>query len=153
MQWVAGEADCAALRDALLARDFEEPVRYWKYHRLAVDAYCVQHEPYVRSAKSLAAHLCGLCVFFEHGNDEEKMRGVQLWLSGNPKLVKPVLPKLRGSLTIKDVSRIEDPAAYGPAVEAWARSAWDAYGELQPVAREWLAMCCKSPRPGKGVAR
>jgi hypothetical protein len=42
----------------------------WTYRRpldqrLAVDAYCVQHAAYVESAKSLAAHLCGLCIAFE----------------------------------------------------------------------------------------
>jgi hypothetical protein len=29
---------------------------------------------------------------------------------------------------------------YGQAVEGWARSAWEAYFQLQPIAREWLAM-------------
>jgi Family of unknown function (DUF5946) len=53
------------MRDELLARDFQEIV-YWRYHRLAVDAYCLQHPlRYCESAKSLAAHLCGLCIRFE----------------------------------------------------------------------------------------
>lgn len=64
-----GEPDCPAQRDALLARDFEQPVGYWRFHRLAVDAYCMQHEDYIKSARSFAAHLCGLCIAFEHGND------------------------------------------------------------------------------------
>jgi hypothetical protein len=46
-----GEPNCAALRDALLARDFEQPALYWKFHRMAIDAYCVQHAAYVESAK------------------------------------------------------------------------------------------------------
>jgi hypothetical protein len=128
------------LLDALLARDFEQPVLYWKYHRLTVDTYGVQHSPYVESAKSLAAHSCGLCVALASGNDPHKMKALQLWLSTNAKLPKPELPSFRGSRTIADVSGIEDPASYGQAVEAWAWSAWDAYGNLQPTAREWLAM-------------
>jgi hypothetical protein len=42
----AGEPNCAALRDALLARDFEQPALYWRFHRMAIDAYCLQHSAY-----------------------------------------------------------------------------------------------------------
>jgi hypothetical protein len=140
MRAAPGQLDCVALRDALLARDFEQPALYWQYHRLGVDAYCVQHSPYVHSAKSLAAHLCGLCVALEHKNDQNALLRLQKWLSMNPKLVRPQLPAFRGILTIADVSGIDDPASYGRAIEAWARSAWEAYGELHSLARGWLAM-------------
>lgn len=133
-----GQPNCAALGDALLARDFEQPALYWKYHRLAVDTYCVQHSLYAQSSKSLAAHLCGLCVALEQNNDQNALRRLQRWLSTNPKLPKPELPAFRGNLTIADVSGIDDPASYGRAVEAWARSAWEAYAELHPIARDWL---------------
>jgi|SRR5580700_3163453 hypothetical protein len=135
-----GEPNCANLWDLLLARDFEQPVLYGKYHRLAVDAYSTQHSPYVESAKSLAAHLCGLCVALEQNNDTTKLKRLQLWLSTNPKLPKPELPSFRGSLTVADVSGIDDPVDYGRAVESWARSACEAYKKFQPIAREWLAM-------------
>jgi len=135
-----GAPNCAALRDALLARDFEQPALYWQYHRLAIDAYCVQHSAYVESAKSLAAHLCGLCVAFEHSNDATTLSGIQKWLSTNPKLQKPELPKFRGKIIIAYVCGIEDPVQYGRAVQEWARSAWDAYRDLQPIAREWLSL-------------
>ena len=134
-----GEPDCATLRDLVLARDFEQPVLYWRYHRLAIDAYCVQHAAYVKSGKSLAAHLCGLCIAFEHGNDQAAMRQLQQWLSTNPQLQKPSLPAFRGDLTIKQIHGISEPNEYGRAVQAWARSAWDAYRDLHPIAREWLS--------------
>ena len=133
-----GEPGCSELRDQLLAPDFERPVLYWRYHRLAVDAYCVQHAPYVESAKSLAAHLCGLCIALEMDNDEEAMRRVQQWLNMNPGLDKPPLPEDRGSLTIKHVHGLVDPVAYGAAVQEWAQSAWDAYRDLHLTAREWI---------------
>jgi hypothetical protein len=84
------------MRDALLARDFEEPVPYWRFHRLAVDAYCLQHGPYVKSANTIA-HV--------HG--------------------------------------IDQPVRYGQAVEEWARSAWNAYRELQPLSRKWIEMSAR----------
>jgi hypothetical protein len=145
MRTVQGQPSCTALRDNLLVRDFEQPVLYWKYHRLAVDTYCLQHSLYVESAKSLAAHLCGLCVALEQNNDPRQLKQLQLWLSTNPKLVKPELPACRGNLTVADVSGIDDPATYGRAVGAWARSAWEAYGKLQPVAREWLTASAARP--------
>jgi len=133
------EPSCAEIRDLLLARDFEQPVPYWRYHRLAIDAYCVQHACYVESAKSLAAHLCGLCIALEMGNDEAAMRAVQQWLSMNPDLDKPALPTARGLLTIKHVHGLVDPIEYGAAVQEWARSAWNAYFDLHLIAREWLS--------------
>lgn len=141
-----GGADCAALRDLLFARDFEQPALYWHYHRLAVDSYCVQHSPYVRSAKSLAAHLCGLCVAMERENDQALLGGIHKWLSTNPQLEKPELPASRGALTIGHVSGIDDPVLYGRAVAEWARSAWDAYREQHDLAREWLSLSAQRRR-------
>jgi hypothetical protein len=135
-----GELRCEEQRDALLARDFEQPVLFWRFHRMAVDTYCVQHSPYVASAKSLAAHLCGLCIAFERGNDAEALSQLQRWLSTNPKIEKPALPMARGAVTIGSVYGIDDPVLFGEAVENWARCAWDAYSELQPLARAWLEM-------------
>jgi hypothetical protein len=146
MRSASGEPTCAELRDALLARDFEQPALYFGVHRLAVDSYCVQHSSYVRSAKSLAAHLCGLCVALERGNDPALLPTLQRWLSTNPAIARPELPAMRGELTIAHVSGIDDPIAYRVAVEEWGRSAWNAYGELQHLSRQWLAMA--EQRPG-----
>ena len=142
----AGEPDCAALRDLLLARDFEYPAPYFGKHRLAVDSYCVQHSAYVRSAKSLAAHLCGLCVALERDNDRALLEQLQRWLSTNPPLDRPALPVHRGGLTIAHVSGIDDPRAYGAAVDEWARSAWSAYSAHHELARQWLAMSARGHR-------
>jgi hypothetical protein len=127
------------MRDELLARDFQQAA-YWRYHRMAVDAYCLQHPlRYCESAKSLAAHLCGLCIAFEMDNDAAILRGIQQWLSGNPAISKPNPPGSRGSKTIADVYGLDEPSAYGRAVEVWARSVWAAYDSLHGVARDWVA--------------
>ena len=144
-----GEPNCATLWNLLLARDFEQSVLYGKHHRLAVDTYCMQHSSYVESAKSLAAHLCGLCVALEQNNNTNKLKRLQLWLSTNPKVPKPELPPFRGTVTIADVSGIDDPVNYGRAVESWARSAWEAYKKFQPIAREWLAMSAMQSASGR----
>ena len=141
-----GAPDCAALRDLLLARDFEQPALYFGKHRLAVDSYCVQHSSYVKSAKSLAAHLCGLCVALERDNDHAQLERLQRWLSTNPPLDKPNLPAHRGALTIAHVSDIDDPVVYGVAVGEWACSAWEAYAAHHELARRWLAISAAANR-------
>lgn len=139
---------CEAIRDELLAREFEQAA-HWRSHRMAVDAYCLQHpRRYCESAKSLAAHLCGLCIAFEMNNDREILRGIQGWLSGNPALSKPELPDSRGDKTIADVYGLDEPSAYGPAVECWARSVWSAYSDLHGLARDWVSES-RRPRPFK----
>jgi hypothetical protein len=142
----AGEPDCAGLRDELFARDFEQPALYGRQHRLAVDCYCVQHSSYVRSAKSLAAHLCGLCVALERDDDQALLTGLQRWLSTNPGLAKPDLPAFRGDLTIAHVSGIDDPQAYAIAVREWAVSSWNAYRAHHELARQWLATSARHIR-------
>ena len=129
---------CPEMRDAILARDFEQPVAYWRFHRLAIDAYCLQHGPYVKSAKSFAAHLCGMCVAFEHGNDAETLAVINRWLSSNPSIQKPDLPAFRGALTIAHVYGIEESIQYGRAVGEWAKSVWQAYADFQSLARAWI---------------
>lgn len=144
----AGRLVCETMRDELLAREFEQPA-YWRYHRMAVDAFCLQHpRRYCESAKSLAAHLCGLCIAFEMNNDAAILRGIQQWLSGNPDFTKPDLPASRGDKTVADVHGLDEPSAYGRAVEGWARSVWAAYSGLHATARDWVSQS-RRPRPFK----
>lgn len=142
-----GEPDCAGLFGLMTARHFEQPALYVRFHRLAVDAYCVQHSPYVKSAKSLAAHLCGLCITFEQGGDDHAMRRLQQWLNANRALQKPEVPRVRGELKIDHLNGIADPAAYGRAIQEWARSAWDAYRDLHSIAREWITLSIRTSSP------
>ena len=135
-----GQPGCEAQRDELLARDYEQPALYWSFHRMAVDAYCMQHSRYVASAKSFAAHLCGLCIAFEHANDAAQFRQLQRWLSTNPKIERPNLPAHRGDITIGKLYGIRDPIRFGETVKSWARAVWEAYQHLQPLARGWLSV-------------
>ena len=62
-----GTQGCRAEFDALVGRDFSDP-RFFASHRLFVDIYALQHpDEFCRSAKSLAAHLCGLGLILEGG--------------------------------------------------------------------------------------
>lgn len=113
LRTAVGEPSCDVLRDQLLARDYEQSALYWRFHRMAIDAYCLQHSAYIASAKSLAAHLCGLCIALEYENDPAKHRRVQQWLSTNPDIRKPALPEFRGGVTIGQVAAVENPVEFG----------------------------------------
>lgn len=142
-----GRAGCQAMVDALWALEFSD-FRFARAHRMGVDAYALQHpDRCCASSKSLAAHLGGLCCAFEHAESPHAMKALHRWLNSRPEVEKPELPLARGALTVADVSGILEPRAYDAAVEQWARSAWEAYAALHPVARRWIeAALARRPR-------
>lgn len=143
-----GTAGCQAILDELLARDFSD-VAYFRVHRMMVDTYSLQHaERYCASAKSLAAHLIGLCDLLERGGSRAVgTDSLRRWLDGTPRLKKPPIPSFRGSLTVADVRAAPDPEAYARAVDRWSRSTWDAYSTLHSVARDWIDQALAGRRP------
>jgi len=133
-----GTAGCQRAFDGLVARNFSN-VFYGRWHRLLVDVYALQHaERYCASAKSLAAHLGGLCCALERGGDAETYRALQRSLNGAKTFAKPAVPRARGELTIASVLPVGDPRAYAEALERWARATWEAYTPLHSLAREYL---------------
>lgn len=134
-----GTTACGEIFQQFLERDFSNPA-YYRYHRMLVDTYSLQHPArYCVSAKSLAAHLAGLCALLE--GDESRAVGsqaLQKWLDGKRLLVKPEIPANRGQITIADVRASEGHEAYDVAVERWARATWEAYSSLHSVARQWI---------------
>jgi hypothetical protein len=106
--------------------------------RLIVDCYSVQHDKYIRSGRSLAAHLTGVCITLEHGGSAASLRAVQQWLSRTRELAKPAVPSFRGDVTVDDVITAA-PEERHAVVRRWAASAWTAWTEHQDLARSWIA--------------
>jgi len=140
LEVAGGTAGCQALFDEMLARDFSDAA-YFGTHRLLVDAYSLQHpERYCASAKSLAAHLCGLAQILEQ--DASAAVGdaaLRRWLDGQTPIEKPPLPALRGTRTIADVQAAKDASKHLQEVDRWARAVWEAYAPLHDVARRWIS--------------
>jgi hypothetical protein len=133
-----GSEGCQALFDDLTGLHTTD-VAYFAIHRLFVDAYCLQHDPYITSFKSLAAHLAHLCWSLEHGGSRAvPSEPIRAWMERNPALERPPLPEKRGVVTIADVAAAANAAAHRMAVDLWAKSVWDAYAALQPLARTWV---------------
>jgi uncharacterized protein DUF5946 len=133
-----GTAACQSLFDELRGRQLTTST--YQIQRLTVDTYCMQHpDRYCVSAKSLAAHLTGLCWALEYSGHPSGLKALQRWLDGPGRGVeKPVLPAFRGDLTVADVSGALNPEDYAAAIQNWARSTWNAYSALHLVARRWV---------------
>ncbi len=142
-----GTAGCQALKDELSAREFGD-ARYFGVHRMSVDTYCLQHpDRYCASAKSLAAHLTGLCWLLNHsGNKAVGSDALRRWLNTQPRLTKPEIPAFRGEVTVADVYKAPTVQAYTSAVQRWARSTWEAYAPLHGVAEEWIRLAVSGQR-------
>ena len=134
-----GNAGCLQSFEAILAREFSD-YRYGKIHRLTVDTYALQHpEAYMRSGKSFAAHLTGMCAALEYEDPPALNRVVQKWLSTNPKIDKPVhLPDQRGNLTITYVHGASDVDEHTQRVRDWARDVWSAWSEHHDLAKSLI---------------
>ena len=136
-----GKTGCLKLFEETLAREFSD-YRYGKIHHLTVDAYSLQHpNEYMRSGKSFAAHLTGICAALESSEDALALnQTVQKWLSTNPKIDKPVrIPKQRGSLTIAYIHSADDADEYGKRVREWAQDVWSAWSEHHALAKQLIA--------------
>jgi len=135
---VAGGAEgCQRLFDELSVRLTSSGNLPYTVRRLAVDCYCLQHpDSYCVSAKSLAAHLTGLCWAMEFEGGEPGLKALQAWLNGRVPLVKPAIPSSRGLLTVRDVFDEQD--SLGLAVARWAHATWAAYADLHPITRRWV---------------
>jgi hypothetical protein len=129
---------CRALYEALLCRDYSDPT-YFRSHRLLVDIYALQHpERFCRSGKSAAAHIVGVHVFIEGGEEPDVgVSALTKWLDGPSAISKPTRPASRGILTIQHVIDL-DGEEYRDALHQWALSTWAAYSGLHLIARNWL---------------
>jgi hypothetical protein len=139
LEIAGGTEGCQALFDQFRLRESAELARGYGSTRLTIDIYSVQHpDRYCVSAKSLAAHLTGLCWAVERGGSEAGLRALQRWLNGSVPLNKPDVPKGRGKLTVADIAGAAETTAYEAALDRWARSTWEAYSPLHAVARRWI---------------
>jgi hypothetical protein len=134
---LGGLAECQKVFDDLGLRAFEDS-RFAAMRRLAVDCYACQHDRYILSGRSLAAHLTGLAVAIEHEGAEQINERVQAWISRTRHVEKPAVPNMRGKITIADVAGAP-PEEYAAAVRRWGESVWEAWRDHHALAREWIA--------------
>src|SRR6266481_987111 len=115
---VGGRDGCQKLFDDLGLRAFGDS-RYAAMRRLTVDCYACQHDRYILSGRSLAAHLTGIAIAIEHDGADQVNERVQSWLSRTRHVEKPAVPRARGKITIADVAGV-GAEEYPAAVRRWA---------------------------------
>jgi len=135
-----GKSGCLGLFEEILAREFSD-YRYGKIHRLTVDTYSLQHpDRYMRSGKSFAAHLTGMCAALEYENTFALNQVVQRWLSTNPQINKPArIPEHRGNLTITHIHSASDTDEHVKRVREWAQAVWPAWSLHHDLARQLIS--------------
>lgn len=135
-----GKSGCLGLFEEILAREFSD-YRYGKIHRLTVDTYALQHpDRYMRSGKSFAAHLTGMCAALEYEDPFALNQVVQRWLSTNPQINKPTrIPEHRGNLTITYIHSASDTDEHVKRVREWAQAVWPAWSQHHDLARQLIS--------------
>lgn len=132
--------DDVALRVRALA--WTDSLKTW---RLMHDVYCIQHEEeYCGRYRGLIAHLGGVCWALEYGGSEKGYRAIQKYserdlFKDDPYPPAPGIPKSRGAFTAAILKDLDQPILLVNGVDKWARSAWVAYEQLQPMARRWVS--------------
>ncbi len=134
-----GTSGCRAMFDELAVRQWDKPLAY-RIRRMMVDTYSLQHpDSFCASAKSLTAHLTGLCAALEYPSHPTILRVLQRRLDRGPALVKPALPAPRGALTVAEAYGAPNAEGVIAAADRWARATWEAYAPLHPLARRWVS--------------
>ena len=117
--------------------------------RLLHDVYDIQHEAdFCGRYRGLIMHLGGVCLALEHGGEERDYKKLQKFveldsMKDKPYPPAPGIPASRGAITVANLEEAESPERLIAGVDRWARSAWEAYRPLQPIAREWVREALK----------
>jgi hypothetical protein len=147
---VADPGECERLFQEVVGWEFGQPELYG-VHRLTVDAYSLQHpDRYMRSAKSAAAHLAGMCWSLERAGGPAVSRALSAWLGGSVELprVTPPAPGQRGDLTIRHVHDAGGASEHSRRVREWADSVWEAWEIGHEQARAWVRALTAGDRTG-----
>ena len=143
--FAGGREACQSLFNDIALRvraiGWTDSMKTW---RLMHDVYDIQHEEdFCGRYKGLVIHLGGVCWALEHGGTETGYRALQRLIERNSwehvtYPPPPGIPAARGSITVAALREAETPELLTAGVDKWARSAWQAYSGLQPVARQWV---------------
>lgn len=131
---------CERLFQEVIGHEFSRS-ELFGVHRLTVDAYSLQHpDRYMKSTKSAAAHLSGMCWSLEYGAGDSVSRSLSAWLSGPVELprVEPPPSCERGRLTIRHVHDDAGSPEHPARVREWAGSVWEAWDVGHAQARAWV---------------
>ena len=137
----AGSPGCWAIYGDVLLRQYADARTNLRYFH-TVDAYAVQHPglPTPQTIQSVNVHLISLCYLMERGyssdRTEPKMRLAIQKFKGQFTWLAP--PASKGAITVVDVAQAVEPDDLIRCIEAWSKSAWEAWSVHHPAVRMWV---------------
>ena len=140
-KYMLSTAGCWEAYGRLLALEYGDAGR-WETHRLAVDAYALQHPgvdgPQARN--SVGIHLTRLALIVGRGWSLERANGAMAQITGKKFGFPWLTPPVRGAaVTVLDVLAAETAEEHMELVEAWARAVWMTWTVHHETVKEWLA--------------
>ena len=112
--------------------------KYWKNHRLTVDAYAVQHPGIecAQATQSVAIHLISLFLVLEKKIPQNQVTKL-LARATEKKFSWLVPPDNFGEITVENVLLANSHNEHIELVERWARSSWHAWNIHHETIRNW----------------
>ena len=139
-EYMESTPGCWAAYGRVLARQYEhQSLR--PIHRLAVDAYAVQHpgKPSRQSIQSVGVHLVRLCLFLEHGLTPERANDAMLAAAKHKASYRWLEPPASlGPLTVADVEATRSLDEHSSLVKRWATQMWQVWSHHHPAVRAWV---------------
>lgn len=140
--YIGASPGCWAAYMEVMARAMDE-FRHPPSHRLAVDAYAVQHPgtPSRQAIQSVGGHLIRIHLVLERGLDADRAtRGLVRAVERSAAFVWLEPPKSLGELTILDVRGAADLEDHERRVRSWAQSVWRAWSRHHDTVRSWASL-------------
>ena len=141
-KYMQSSASCWAAFGRVLSKEYSDQ-QYFEVHRLAVDAYAVQH-PGIESRQSIQSvgvHLVRLCLFLEHGLEATQANDAMLAAAqqkASYHWLEP--PGSMGVLTASDVDAATNAAEHKMLVKRWAEQMWRAWSDHHETVRKWATL-------------
>jgi hypothetical protein len=129
-------AECWAVFEQVLAREYEDTVLFGMVHQLTVDTYVVQHAGGRHPDKSVCVHLVGLLFTQEQGVTPTRVPPLLQRLTQRTRWPHLEPPAERAVLTIQDVALAANRAEHAQRVREWAAAVWRSWDAHHGVARE-----------------
>ncbi|HRN68718.1 MAG TPA: DUF5946 family protein [Promineifilum sp.] len=140
-RYVGASPGCWAIHGEVLARGYSAP-GFGDELMLQINSYCVQHPgtPSPQSIQSVCVHLIGLYLVLERNFDGRRaLEAVRAAADGSRAFHWLEPPTHHYEVTILDIHRAGDPAAYAAALTEMARLTWAAWSNHHSQVRSWAA--------------
>ncbi len=141
-------AECWAVYEEVLAREYQSPALFGQVHQLTVDAYSVQHAGGAHPDKSVSIHLVGLYLAIEKGVRQDPLHPFFRRLAKRTSWPRLDPPAERAGLTVRDVARADSPRAHAETVREWAEEVWRIWAPHRETAASLVAGL--EPPAGRG---